>query len=173
METYIPWNFHEPREGAFDLSGRRDFVRFITLAGDLGLKVIVRPSPYICAVWEFGGLPAWLLQYEGIQLRCADPIYLEKIKAYYKQLLVRLVDLQCTRGGPVILMQIENEYGSYCNDSEYLRFLEAQLRENGVGVPLFTSDGETPMHLTAVPCRMCSKPLTFPQKTQVTPFAIC
>lgn len=148
VETYIPWNFHEPREGAFDFSGRRDFVRFITLAGDLGLKVIVRPSPYICAEWEFGGLPAWLLQYEGIQLRCADPIYLEKIKAYYKQLLVRLVDLQCTRGGPVILMQIENEYGSYGNDSEYLRFLEAQLRENGVGVPLFTSDGETPMHLT-------------------------
>ncbi len=148
VETYVPWNLHEPREGEFNFEGLCDVERFITAAGELELHVIVRPSPYICAEWEFGGLPAWLLQNEGIDLRCADKIYMEKISAYYKELLPRLAKHQCTRGGPVIMMQIENEYGSYGNDSEYLSFLEKEMRANGIDVPLFTSDGEQMFHLT-------------------------
>lgn len=148
VETYVPWNLHEPREGEFNFEGLCDVERFITAAGELGLHVIVHPSPYICAEWEFGGLPAWLLQNEGIDLRCADKTYMEKISAYYKELLPRLAKHQCTRGGPVIMMQIENEYGSYGNDSEYLSFLEKEMRANGIDVPLFTSDGEQMFHLT-------------------------
>lgn len=148
VETYVPWNLHEPREGEFNFEGLCDVERFITAAGELGLHVIVRPSPYICAEWEFGGLPAWLLQNEGIDLRCADKTYMGKISAYYKELLPRLAKHQCTRGGPVIMMQIENEYGSYGNDSEYLSFLEKEMRANGIDVPLFTSDGEQMFHLT-------------------------
>jgi len=148
VETYVPWNFHETREGEFNFTGTHDVERYIELAGKLGLKVIVRPSPYICAEWEFGGLPAWLLKNESIELRCADETYMEKIKAYYKVLIPRLAKHQCTKGGPVLMMQIENEYGSYGNDSDYLRFLAQQMRENGIDVPLFTSDGEMPFHLT-------------------------
>jgi len=148
VETYVPWNFHETREGEFNFTGMHDVERYIELAGKLGLHVIVRPSPYICAEWEFGGLPAWLLKNRDIELRCADAVFMEKIKAYYKVLLPRLVKHQCTQGGPVLMMQIENEYGSYGNDSAYLRFLEQQMRENGIDVPLFTSDGEQMFHLT-------------------------
>lgn len=148
VETYVPWNFHETREGEFNFSGRHDVEGYIELAGKLGLYVIVRPSPYICAEWEFGGLPAWLLKNESIRLRCADEYYMEKISNYYKELLPRLAKYQCTKGGPVIMMQIENEYGSYGNDSDYLRFLEKEMVKNGIDVPLFTSDGEAPTHLT-------------------------
>lgn len=143
VETYVAWNMHEKREGEFCFDGICDIEKFIRMAGEKGLKVIVRPSPYICAEWEFGGFPAWLLREPTIALRTSDPVYLDKIRAYYRQLIPRLASLQCTRGGPVIMMQIENEYGSYGSDREYLRFLATQLRENGVDVPLFTSDGET------------------------------
>ncbi len=143
VETYVAWNLHETREGEFCFDGICDIERFIRLAGEKGLQVIVRPSPYICAEWEFGGFPAWLLREGNIALRTADPVYLEKIRAWYRQLIPRLAALQCTRGGPIIMMQIENEYGSYGSDRDYLRFLAQQMRENGVEVPLFTSDGET------------------------------
>ncbi len=148
VETYVAWNFHEEHEGEFDFSGRRDVEQYIEIAGELGLNVIVRPSPYICAEWEFGGLPAWLLNNESISLRCADEYYLEKIAAYYKQLIPRLARMQCTNGGPIIMMQIENEYGSYGNDKEYLSFLKEQLLLNGINIPLFTSDGEGVIHLS-------------------------
>lgn len=148
VETYVPWNFHETREGEFNFTGRHDVERYIELAGKLGLHVIVRPSPYICAEWEFGGLPAWLLKNESIRLRCADEYYMAKVSNYYKELLPRLAKYQCTKGGPVIMMQIENEYGTYGNDSDYLRFLEKEMIDNGIDVPLFTSDGEAPLHLT-------------------------
>ncbi|MEQ4486609.1 glycoside hydrolase family 35 protein [Cohnella silvisoli] len=141
VETYIPWNLHESREGFFFFEGLADVERFIRLAGELGLHVIVRPSPYICAEWEFGGLPAWLLQYPDIRLRCMDPVYLEKVDSYYDVLIPRLMPLLSTNGGPIIAMQIENEYGSYGNDAAYLTYLKDVLIKRGVDVLLFTSDG--------------------------------
>lgn len=141
VETYVAWNVHEPREGEFTFEGIADLPAFIRLAGELGLYVIVRPSPYICAEWEFGGLPAWLLSVPGLRLRCYNEPFLEKVDRYYDVLLPLLVPLQSTRGGPLIAMQIENEYGSYGNDQAYGVHLKESFLRRGVDVLLFTSDG--------------------------------
>ncbi|UQZ82142.1 Beta-galactosidase precursor [Paenibacillus konkukensis] len=143
VETYVAWNVHEPEEGRFCFDGIADVAEFIRLAGELGLHVIVRPSPYICAEWEFGGLPAWLLGYTDMRLRCSDPLYLSKVDAYYDALIPQLKPLLCTNGGPIIAVQIENEYGSYGNDHGYLDYLRRGLIDRGVDVLLFTSDGPT------------------------------
>ena len=144
VETYIPWNFHEPRKGQFEFDGMKDVEGFVRLAQEVGLLVILRPTPYICGEWEFGGLPAWLLKEDGIRLRCNDPRYLQHVKDYYDELLPRLVPLQVTHGGPVIMMQVENEYGSYGDDKEYLAALRDLMIARGVNVPLVTSDGPEP-----------------------------
>lgn len=141
VETYIPWNIHEPYEGKFDFYGINDVEKFIEIAESLGLYVILRPSPYICAEWELGGLPAWLLKDKDIVLRSSDENYISKLRNYYNELLPRLVKYQITKGGPVLMMQVENEYGSYGNEKEYLRIVACLMRERGVDVPLFTSDG--------------------------------
>lgn len=141
VETYLPWNLHEPKEGQFCFEGIADVERFVRIAEKVGLHVILRPSPYICAEWELGGLPAWLLRYTDMKLRCMDEVYLEKVDKYYDALLPRLVPLLSTNGGPVIAMQIENEYGSYGNDQAYLNYLKDGLIRRGVDVLLFTSDG--------------------------------
>lgn len=143
VETYIPWNFHEPKPGLFRFDGMADVVRFIEIAGELGLLVIVRPSPYICAEWDFGGLPAWLLADSDMQLRCSHPTFLQKVDDYYDELIPRLKPLLCTNGGPIIAVQIENEYGSYGNDAKYLEHLKQGLISRGIDVLLFTSDGPT------------------------------
>jgi len=140
VETYIAWNVHEPREGQFNFKGMADIAEFVRIAEREGLYVIVRPSPYICAEWEFGGLPAWLLK-EDMRLRCSDPRFLEKVSAYYDALLPQLKPLLATAGGPIIAVQIENEYGSYGNDQAYLQALRGMLVERGIDVLLFTSDG--------------------------------
>ena len=149
VETYVPWNLHEREKGKFCFEGILDIDRFIRLAQELGLYVILRPSPYICAEWEFGGLPGWLLREEGMRLRVNDPSFLGHVEEYYKELLPRLTPWQCTRGGPVILMQVENEYGYYANDRTYLEEMRRLMRGNGVEVPLVTSDGPFPESLNA------------------------
>ena len=141
VETYIPWNVHEPVKGDFHFSGMADVVAFVILALELGLYVILRPSPYICAEWEFGGLPAWLLAKERMRLRCSYPPFLKQVEEYYKVLIPMLVPLQIDQGGPVLLMQIENEYGYFANDKSYLEELRRMLVENGITVPFITSDG--------------------------------
>lgn len=148
VETYVAWNFHETSEGVFRFDGGADLGRFLALAQSLGLWAIVRPSPYICAEWEFGGFPAWLLRDPGLRLRCANRAYLDKVDAWFDALMPRLEPLQYTRGGPVLMMQIENEYGSYGGDKAYLRHLADAMRARGIDVPLFTSDG--PDDLTLV-----------------------
>jgi len=141
VETYTCWNLHEPQEGVFDFSGMLDIESYIKIAEELGLNVIVRPGPYICSEWEFGGLPGWLLKYENITLRCNDPLFVEKVRRYYTELLKYITPHMSTKGGNVIMVQIENEYGSYGNDKEYLREIVNIYRECGVDCTLFTSDG--------------------------------
>lgn len=141
VETYLPWNSHEPREGEFDFEGILDVENFIETAEKMGLYVILRPSPYICAEWEFGGLPAWLLKYKNLRVRTTDEIFMEKVDSYFDELFPRLTKYQITNGGPVLMMQVENEYGSYGNEKKYLKKIAGLMREKGVDVPLFTSDG--------------------------------
>lgn len=149
VETYVAWNVHQPKEEAkFDFEGQNDLIGFIKTAQKVGLYVIVRPGPYICAEWEFGGFPAWLLKYEDIQLRCYNERYLGFVKQYFDVLLPMLAKEQITCGGPIIAMQVENEYGSYGRDKKYLRYLRDLMRADGIDVLLFTSDGESRYHLS-------------------------
>ena len=141
VETYIPWNIHEPEEGVFDFEGMKDIRAFVKLAESLGLMVILRPSVYICAEWEFGGLPAWLLKESEMRLRSTDSRFMTKVENYFKVLLPYLSPLQITAGCPVIMMQVENEYGSYGMEKDYLRQTMALMKKYGINVPLFTSDG--------------------------------
>lgn len=143
VETVTCWNMHEPKEGEFCFEGMSDIVRYCKLAQERDMYVIIRPGPYICAEWDFGGYPAWLLKDKNIRLRCNNALYLKKAKAYFKKLFEVLRPQFVTNGGNIIAMQIENEYGSYGNDKEYLLEIENMLRENGVDLPLFTSDGNT------------------------------
>jgi beta-galactosidase len=141
VETYIPWNMHEPKEGEFVFDGMLDLGKFIELAKSIGLYVILRPSPYICAEWEFGGFPAWLLKEDGMKLRCTYKPYLDHVKRYYDTLMPYIKKYTYDNGGPVIMMQIENEYGYYGDDHEYMKWLYDLIRSYGIEVPLFTSDG--------------------------------
>lgn len=140
VETYVPWNLHEPQKGVFDFSGLADITKFLDSAQELGLYVIVRPSPYICAEWDFGGLPAWLLATDGMRIRSQHPDYLEAVSDYYEVLLPKLIPYQFTQGGNLLMVQVENEYGSYGEDKTYLKFLVKELRKY-LDIPLFTSDG--------------------------------
>ncbi|KAG5864889.1 hypothetical protein JTB14_031307 [Gonioctena quinquepunctata] len=152
VETYIPWNLHEYENGVFDFgSGGSDFedfldvVHFIQLAKEEDLFVILRPGPYICAEWEYGGLPSWLLRNENIKVRTTDHHYMKFVKRYFNELFRTISPLQFTKGGPIIAFQIENEYGSTKEgnkpiDEEYLEELKYIFRENGLEELLFTSD---------------------------------
>lgn len=141
VETYVPWNFHEHKEGEFDFSGNKDLVKFINIAKELDLYVILRPSPYICAEWEFGGLPAWLLKDDSMRVRSTYSGFLKAVDKYFSELFKYIVPLQITNGGPIIMMQVENEYGSFSNDKEYLTAIKDLMIKYGATVPLFTSDG--------------------------------
>ncbi|WP_077623258.1 glycoside hydrolase family 35 protein [Sediminibacillus massiliensis] len=151
VETYIPWNFHEPKKGEYHFDGMADVERFIQLAHELGLYVIIRPSPYICAEWEMGGLPAWLLKEDDLVLRSSNPAYLKHVEEYYDVLLPKFRPYLSQNGGPVIAMQIENEYGAYGNDQEYLAFFKGQYEKHGLDTFLFTSDGPEFIHQGSLP----------------------
>ncbi len=147
VETYCAWNLHEPKQGEFDFSGRLDFERFLSIAQKLGLYAIVRPGPYICAEWEFGGFPAWLLANDSIRFRTRDPILTAAIEAYMDELVPRLAKHQISRGGNVLMFAAENEYGSFGNDHDYMEWSARILEERGIDVPVFTSDGHRQMFL--------------------------
>ncbi|WP_125777008.1 glycoside hydrolase family 35 protein [Antribacter gilvus] len=142
VETYVPWNLHERDEGRYDFEGLADLERFVALADREGLDVIVRPGPFICAEWENGGLPAWLTARTGTRIRCLDDTYLPAVDRWFDELIPRVAAMQHTRGGPVSMVQVENEYGSYGSDAAYLEHLRAGLVARGIDVPLFTSDGD-------------------------------
>ncbi|KAK6315513.1 hypothetical protein J4Q44_G00150420 [Coregonus suidteri] len=150
VQIYVPWNFHEEKQGVYNFSGDRDLENFLDLANQTGLLVILRPGPYICAEWEMGGLPAWLLQKPNIVLRSADTDYLEAVTTWMAVLLPKMRRWLYTNGGNIITVQVENEYGSYyvC-DYNYMRHLRTLFRfflgENTV---LFTTDGNTDREMT-------------------------
>lgn len=147
VETYTPWNLHEKTPGKFDFTGMLDIGRFLDLAADVGLYAIVRPGPFICAEWEFGGMPADLLTDDDLRLRCRDARFIERQARYLQALLAHVVPRQVTRGGNVIMLQVENEYGSFGDDKVYMRKMRDVYLENGVDVPLFTSDGPVAFYL--------------------------
>ncbi|XP_065184340.1 beta-galactosidase-1-like protein 2 [Sycon ciliatum] len=140
VETYVPWNLHEPRPGQFDFSGMLDLRRYIHIAKTLGLNVILRPGPYICSEWDFGGLPAWLMRDNHMKVRTLYPPFVAAVERYFNKLIPLVADLQCHRGGPIIAVQIENEYGSFAADANYMRYLEKAMTSRGIKEMLFTSD---------------------------------
>lgn len=149
LDTYIPWNFHERTRGLPVFDGWRDVERFLALAQAAGLDVIVRPGPYICAEWDNGGLPAWLTGTAGMRVRSSYRPYLDEVARWFDVLIPRLARLQASCGGPVVAVQIENEYGSYGDDRGYLRWMRDALVERGITELLYTADGPTDLMLDA------------------------
>ncbi|XP_064201075.1 beta-galactosidase [Anguilla rostrata] len=143
IQTYIPWNFHEPAPNHYNFSGDRDLEHFLHLAQEVGLLVILRPGPYICAEWDMGGLPAWLLNKKDIVLRSSDADYIAAVDKWMGKLLPMIKPFLYQKGGPIITVQVENEYGSYfACDYNYLRHLTQLFRSHlGQEVVLFTTDG--------------------------------
>ncbi|MFF8828933.1 beta-galactosidase [Streptomyces sp. NPDC015131] len=146
VDTYVPWNLHEPAPGRYRDLGAVG--RFLDAVREAGLWAIVRPGPYICAEWENGGLPHWLTGRVGRRVRTADAAYLEHVGRWFRALLPQVVERQVDRGGPVVLVQAENEYGSWGSDSGHPRYVAGLLEACGVSVPLFTSDGPEDHMLT-------------------------
>ncbi|KAM4604034.1 beta-galactosidase [Polymixia lowei] len=143
IQTYIPWNYHEQSPGQFNFSGDRDLEYFLQLAQDIGLLVILRPGPYICGEWDMGGLPAWLLKKKDIVLRSSDPDYIAAVDKWMGKVLPMIKPFLYQNGGPIITVQVENEYGSYfACDYNYMRHLAKLFRSLlGEEVVLFTTDG--------------------------------
>ncbi|PRH77090.1 glycosyl hydrolase [Streptomyces solincola] len=146
VETYVPWNLHEPEPGRHRDLGAVG--RFLDAVADAGLWAIVRPGPYICAEWENGGLPAWLTGRLGRRVRTDDAAYLGHVERWFGALMPQVAARQVDRGGPVLMVQAENEYGSFGSDQGYLRRVVELLAACGVSVPLFTSDGPEDHMLT-------------------------
>ncbi|MEU3611547.1 beta-galactosidase family protein [Streptomyces sp. NPDC006872] len=147
VETYIPWNLHQPEPGTLDLEGLLDLPRFLRLAAAEGLHVLLRPGPFICAEWDGGGLPHWLTTDPDIRLRSSDPRFTDIIDRYLDLLLPPLLPYMAAAGGPVIAVQVENEYGAYGDDTDYLKHLERAFRERGIEELLFTCDQTAGDHL--------------------------
>jgi beta-galactosidase len=140
IETYVAWNAHAPAPDTFDLAGGLDLGHFLDLIADAGLYAIVRPGPYICAEWANGGLPAWLFRDGTTGVRRDEPTYLAAVRTYFGKLASVITPRQISQGGPIILVQVENEYGAYGADKNYLRKLVDIYHESGIDVPLTTVD---------------------------------
>uniref|UniRef100_A0A8I3N7B2 Beta-galactosidase n=1 Tax=Canis lupus familiaris TaxID=9615 RepID=A0A8I3N7B2_CANLF len=140
VTTYVPWNLHEPERGKFDFSGNLDMEAFVLLAAEMGLWVILRPGPYICSEIDLGGLPSWLLQDPKMVLRTTYSGFVKAVDKYFDHLISRVVPLQYRRGGPIIAVQVENEYGSFAEDRGYMPYLQKALLERGIVELLVTSD---------------------------------
>ena len=149
---YVFWNIHEQQEGVFDFSGQNDIAAFVRLCQKHGMKVIVRPGPYVCAEWEMGGLPWWLLKKRDIKLREKDPYFMERVKLFEEKVGEQLAPLTADKGGPIIMVQVENEYGSYGEDKPYVSSIRDILRKVGFDkVLLFQCDWSTNFEKNALP----------------------
>ncbi|XP_042330940.1 beta-galactosidase-1-like protein 2 isoform X2 [Sceloporus undulatus] len=140
LTTYVPWNLHEAVRGTFDFSGNLDLQAFIKTAEEVGLWVILRPGPYICSEWDLGGLPSWLLQDPEMQLRTTYRGFTEAVDNYFDHLMPQVVPLQYKYGGPIIAVQVENEYGSYAQDPSYMNYIKMALLSRKIVELLMTSD---------------------------------
>ena len=141
VETYCAWNMHEKKPGEYDFTGNLNIAKFIETAQKCDLMVIVRPGPYICAEWEFGGLPWWIQCDENMEIRCSNEIYIKHFDRYLDKMCEQIKPYLTTNGGNVIMLQCENEYGYYGDDRKYLAYLKDGYERRGIDVPLFTSDG--------------------------------
>lgn len=150
VTTYVFWNLHEIEPGKWDFTGDKNLAEFVRTAGEEGLMVILRPGPYVCAEWEFGGYPWWLQNIKGMEIRRDNKEFLRCTKNYIERLYKEVGNLQCTKGGPIIMIQCENEFGSYVSQRKdipleehraYNAKIKQQLADAGFNVPLFTSDG--------------------------------
>ncbi|XP_036938288.1 beta-galactosidase-1-like protein 2 isoform X3 [Acanthopagrus latus] len=140
LTTYVPWNLHEPERGTFNFQDQLDLKAYVTLAAEMGLWVILRPGPYICAEWDLGGLPSWLLQDKFMQLRTTYPGFVDAVNLYFDKLVSVIKPLMFEDGGPIIAVQVENEYGSYAKDEKYMPFIKDCLLSRGIKELLLTSD---------------------------------
>ena len=152
ISTYVFWNYHEMRPGVFDFhTGNRDVAEFIREAQQEGLWVILRPGPYVCAEWDFGGIPSYLLKSPAVHVRSSDPRYQLAAARYLRALGEHLRPLLVTHGGPIIMVQVENEYGSFGTDSAYKAATRRMLLDAGFDVPLFTADGDDAFSRGGIP----------------------
>ncbi|XP_028319765.1 beta-galactosidase-1-like protein 2 isoform X2 [Gouania willdenowi] len=142
LTTYVPWNLHEPQQGVFDFKNQLDLEAYLRLAGRLGLWVILRPGPYICAEWDLGGLPSWLLRDPNMRLRTTYSGFTDAVNSFFDQLITKVAPLQYSKGGPIIAVQVENEYGSYAKDEAYMPFIKEALLSRGITELLLTSDNK-------------------------------
>lgn len=150
IAAYVFWNYLETSKGHFDFqSESRNIAAFIKIAQEEGMWVLLRPGPYVCAEWDFGGLPNYLLEIPDIKVRCSDPRYLAAVHRYVQALSAQVSSLQVTHGGPILMVQVENEYGSYGNDQQYLKTLREYWKEGGIQVPFYSADGASPAMLEA------------------------
>ena len=166
VETYCAWNMHEKKQGEFDFTGMLDIGKFIRTAQQEGLMVIVRPGPYICAEWEFGGLPWWIQKDEEMEIRCSNKAYIKCFDRYLDRLLNEVKPYLTTNGGNVIMLQCENEYGYYGDDKDYLKYLYEGYRKRGIDVPLFTSDGTSKDNLLDGAIDGCMATLNFGSRVE-------
>lgn len=166
VETYCAWNMHEKKQGEYDFTGMLDIADFIKKAETEGLMVIVRPGPYICAEWEFGGLPWWIQIEDNMEIRCSNPVYIKHFERYLEKIFDVVRPLLCTNGGPVIMMQCENEYGYYGDDKGYMKHLYDFYRSSGIDVPLFTSDGTSKNNLIDGSIEGCFETLNFGSRVE-------
>jgi len=138
--TYVFWNVHEPEQGKYDFSGNNDIAAFVKIAQEEGLWVVLRPSPYVCAEWEFGGYPYWLQKDKSLVVRSKDPKYLAAYGRYLNEVAKQLAPLQVNHGGPVLMVQVENEYGFYASDKDYLALNRKMFVDAGFDGLLYTCD---------------------------------
>lgn len=152
ISTYVFWNLHELRPGQYDFSGQNDVAEYIRIAQQEGLKVILRPGPYVCAEWDLGGYPAWLLADSTMILRSTQPQFTSAAARWLDRLGRELAPLLASHGGPIIAVQVENEYGSFDRDTAYLAWQRDALRHAGFGsVRLYTADGDVQLHDGTLP----------------------
>ncbi len=166
VETYCAWNMHEKVPGEYDFTGILNIAKYIETAQKVGLMVIVRPGPYICAEWEFGGLPWWIQADEDMEIRCMNKKYIERFDLYLDRLCAEIKPYLTTNGGPVIMVQCENEYGYYGDDKEYLNYLKQGFIDRGIDVPLFTSDGTSKSDLLDGTIEGCLPTLNFGSRVE-------
>ncbi|MDR3689377.1 MAG: beta-galactosidase [Fimbriimonas sp.] len=151
ISVYQFWNLHEPEKGKFNFRGSEDIAAFLRICQEEGMYAILRPGPYVCAEWEFGGYPFWLLNEPGLVIRSRNAAFMEYSKRYLREMAKQTVPLQVTHGGNILMVQVENEYGSYGNDKAYMAQIRDDLKEVGYDVPLYVAEGSSQLADAWVP----------------------